>query len=170
MAMAERHIAETIPYGGGSVMVWGCVSHDCKLDLVTVQGNLNALRYQHEILQASVVPHFDNHVLADRPIFMDDNARPHRAHAVVEFLRRNAVETIPWPARSPDLNPIEHIWDMLGRRVRQRDPPVQTVRDLEAALHQEWARLPQRQIQRLIQGMRRRLEAVVRVRGGYTKY
>ena len=59
---------------------------------------------------------------------------------------------------------------MLGRRVRQRDPPVQTVRDREAALHQEWVRLLQRQIQRLVQGMRRPLEAVVRVRGGYTKY
>ena len=144
----------------------GCVSHDCNLDLITVQGNLNALRYQREILQASVVSHFDNHVLADRSIFMDDNARPHRAYAVVEFLCRNAVETIPWPARSHDLNPIEHIWDMLGRRFRQRDPPVQTVRDLEAALHQEWARLPQSQIQRLIQGLGKRLEAVICVRVG----
>ena len=53
----------------------GCVSHDCKLDLVS---DINALRYQREILQASVVPHFDNHVLADRPIFMGDNARPRR--------------------------------------------------------------------------------------------
>ena len=59
---------------------------------------------------------------------------------------------------------------MLGRRVRQRDPPLQTVRDFEAALHKEWARLSQRQIKILIQRMRRRLEAVVRVRGGYTKY
>ena len=57
--------------------------------------------------------------------------------------------------RSPNLNPIEHIWDVLGRPVRRRDPPVQTVRDLEVGLHQEWARLPQRQIQRLIHGMRR---------------
>ena len=149
MAMAERHIAETIPYGGGSVMVWGCI---CKPNLVTVQGNLNALRYEREILQASVLPHFENHVFVDLPIFMDDKARPQRAR-VVEFSRRNAVETIPWPSTSPDLNPIEHIWDMFGRRVRQRDPPVQTVRDLEATLHQELARLPQRQIQRLIQGM-----------------
>ena len=130
-----------------NVEVWASVSHDCKLDLVTVQVNLNALRYQREILQASVVPHFDNHVLTDRPSFMEVNARPHRAHAVLQCLRRYAVETIPWLAKSPDLYLIEHIWDMFGRRVRQRDAPVQTLRDLEAALHQEWARLPQRQIQ-----------------------
>ena len=121
-ALAERNIAETIPFGGGSVMVWGCVSHDCKLDLVTVQGNLNGQRYEREILETNVIPHFDNHVLADHPIFMDDNARPHRARAVVEFLRGNAIETIPWPARSPDINPIEHVWDILGRQVRNRDP------------------------------------------------
>ena len=47
---------------------------------------------------------------------------------------------------------------------------VQTVRDVEAAVYEEWARLPQSQIQRLIKGMRRWLEAAVRVRGGYTKY
>ena len=71
---------------------------------------------------------------------------------------------------SPDLNPIEHLWDILGRRVRQRDPPVQTLNELTAVLHEEWNRIPQNQIQRLIQGMRRRLESVVRVQGGCTRY
>ena len=49
--------------------------------------------------------------LATRPIFMDDNARPHRTRAVTQFLHENAVEIIPWPATSPDLNPIEHLSD-----------------------------------------------------------
>ena len=101
---------------------------------------------------------------------MNDNARPHRAHAIIHFLRQNAVDTIPWPAMSPDLNPIEHLWDILGRRVRQRDPPVNNLNELIAALQQEWNRIPQNQIQRLIHGMRRRLEAVIRARGGHTKY
>ena len=77
------------------------------------------------------------------------------------------METIPWPVRSPDLNSIEHIWDMLGCRVRQRYPPIQTVCNLELALHQEKARLPQRQIKRLIQGMRRRLEADLNIDNDY---
>ena len=151
-------------------MVWGCISWDCKMDLITIRGNLNGPRYQQEILERAVVPHFDNHPLATRPIFMDDNARPHRAHAVTQFLQQNAVETIPRPAMSPDINPIEHLWDILGRRLRQRDPPVQTLNELATALHEDWNRIPQNQIQRLIQGMRRRLEAVVRVQGGYTRY
>lgn len=107
-------------------MVWGCLSHDCKLDLVTICGNLTGERYIREVLQPVIVPHFDNHPLATRPVFMDDNARPHRARAVTEFLRQEAVTTLPWPAMSPDLNPLEHIWDMLGRRIQTLDPPPQS--------------------------------------------
>lgn len=169
-AYAQRNILEQVPFGGGSIMVWGCLSHDCKLDLVTVRGNLNAEQYQRDILNTIVVPHFDNHPLLTRPIFMDDNARPHRARAVVDFLHQEAITTLPWPARSPDLNPIEHVWDFLGTQVRQRVPPVQNLHELEQTLHQEWNRLPQRQIQRLVQGMRRRVEAVIQAGGGYTRY
>ena len=53
----------------------GCISHDCKLDLVTIQGNLTGDRYIRDVLQPVVVPHFDNHPLATRPVYMDDNAR-----------------------------------------------------------------------------------------------
>ena len=53
-------------------MVWGCVSYDCKLDLITVRGNLNGQIYRQNILEASVVPHFDNHPLNTTPVFMPD--------------------------------------------------------------------------------------------------
>jgi transposase len=55
---------------------------------------------------------------------MDDNARPHRSRAVTAYLQSEAVTSVPWPAMSPDFNPIEHIWDMLGRRILAREPPV----------------------------------------------
>ena len=69
---------------------------------------------------------------------------------------------------SQDLNPIEHIWDMLGRRIQAREPPVQRIRQLEAALHREWQQLSQQDIRRLTGGMKRRVEAVIQARGGYT--
>jgi hypothetical protein len=47
-------------------------------------------------------------------MFMDDNARPHRARIVQHFLQQEAVQTIPWPPMSPDMNPIEHVWDCIG--------------------------------------------------------
>lgn len=169
-AYNQHNILPTIPFGGGSVMVWVCVSHDCKLELITVQGTLNAQRYQTNILDTTVIPHFEDHTLASHPIFMDDNARPHRARAVRDHLIANAIETLQWPARSPDINPIEHLWDQLGRRVRARDPPVENLLELEQALHEEWNNIPMQSIRSLIQSMRRRLQSVINARGGYTQY
>ena len=105
----------------------GCISHDCKLDLVTIQGNLTGDQYIRDVLQPVVVPHFDNHPLATRPVYMDDNARPHRSRAVTAYRQSEAVTSVPWPAMSPNLNPIVHIWDMLGRRIHAREPPVQNI-------------------------------------------
>jgi hypothetical protein len=55
-----------VPYGGCPVMVWGCISHDCKLNLVTIQGSLTGDQYIRDVLQPVVAPHFDNHPLATR--------------------------------------------------------------------------------------------------------
>jgi transposase len=151
-------------------MVWGCISHDYKLDLVTIQGNLTGDLYIRDILQPVVVPHFDNHPLATRPVYIDDNTWPHRSRAVTVYLQSEDVTSVPWPAMSPDLNPIENIWDMLGRRIQALEPPVQNIRQLEAALHREWQQLSQQDIQRLTGGMRRRVEAVIQACGGYTRY
>jgi hypothetical protein len=72
---SPRNIQPTVLYGGGSVMVWGCISHDCKLDLVTIQGNLTGDQYIRDVLQPVVVPYFDNHPLTTRPVYMDDNVK-----------------------------------------------------------------------------------------------
>ena len=151
-------------------MVWGCISHDCKLDLVTIQGNLTGDQYIRDVLQPVVVPHFDNHPLASRTVYMDDNATPHRSRAVTSYLRSEAVTSVPWPAMSPDWNPIEHIWDMLGHRIQAQKPPVQNICQLKATLHREWQQLSQQDIRRLTGGMRHRVEAIIQARGGYTRY
>ena len=103
----------------------GKLSNDCKLDLVTIQGNLTGDQYTRDVFQPVVVPHFDN-------------ARSHRSRAVTACLQSEAVTSVPWPAMSPDLNLIKHIRDMLGRRIQAREPPVPNIRQLEAALHREW--------------------------------
>ena len=65
--------------------------------------------------------------------FQNDNARPHTAFLTQDFLRNAGVEVLDWPSLSPYLNPIKHIWDELGRRVREQVNPPQTLGDLEHA-------------------------------------
>jgi len=69
------------------------------------------------------LPHFDNHLLVSDPILMGDDAMPHHARAVINLLRNNAIDNFSCSALSLDLNPIEHLWDQLGRHVRERHPP-----------------------------------------------
>ena len=78
----DNHILGTTAFGGGGVTFWGWFSFDCKLDLYVLDGNLTGQKYRDNVLAPRVVPHFDNHALADRPMFMDDNTRPHRARIV----------------------------------------------------------------------------------------
>ncbi|GFV08379.1 transposable element Tcb2 transposase [Trichonephila clavipes] len=90
-------------------------------------------------------------------LFMDDNARPHRANIVDECLQSGDIPRMDWPAYSPDLNPIEHVWDILGRRIAARQPPPTCLPELRRALFDEWCNIPQDQIDNLILSMPRRL-------------
>ena len=93
-AYTPKHIKAAVPYGGSSVMVWGFPSHDDKMDLVTIQGRLRGERYIHDVLEPVVVPNIENHPLATRPVYMDDNARPHRSKAFMAYFQGNAIETL----------------------------------------------------------------------------
>ena len=100
---------------------------------------------------------------------MRDNARPHVARICQQFLNRNNVNILPWPAVSPDMNPIEHIWDYLGRKVRARGN-THNPRDLENTFIQEWKNIPNVVIRRYVRSMRGRLAAFINSRGGHTRY
>ena len=84
-ALNSNNVHGTTAYGGGGVTVWGCFSNDCKLPLQVIDGTLNGQKYRDDILDSHVLPHFENHALADRPVFQDDNARTHRARIVREL-------------------------------------------------------------------------------------
>ena len=112
---ADNCLIERYRFGGGSDMVWGGIMDRRKTNLIVVQGKLNAEGYINQILQPEAVSFLQRH----RPaIFMHDNARPHVARKCRQFLNRNNVNVLPWPAVSPDMNSIEHIWDYLGSKVR----------------------------------------------------
>ena len=99
----------------------------------------------------------------------DDNAPPHRAAVVQEFKANQDIKSLPWPANSPDLNPIEHAWDCLGRRVRSHAQPA-NLRELADLLEEQWDLIPQEFLDNLIRSMSNRVGAVLEYRGGYTRY
>ncbi|GFV88420.1 transposable element Tcb2 transposase [Trichonephila clavipes] len=103
-------------------------------------------------------------------LFMDDNAPCHRTVAAEQLLESEDIERMDWPARSPDLNPIEHVCDFLGRRLAARTLPPVTIRELRLALQDEWAAMPQQLIDTLILSMGRRCETCLAVRGDYIPY
>ena len=82
---------------------------------MVIEGNLTSRRYIDEVLETAVVLFLQNH--ADVTLNQQDNARPHSARLTTDFLGQNNVQVLPWTAFSPDLSPIEHLWDQLGRRV-----------------------------------------------------
>ena len=71
----------TTAFGGGGFTGWGCFSLICKIDLYIIDGTLRGQKYRDPILRSLVVPHFDGHPLASRPILMDVNARAHNPHS-----------------------------------------------------------------------------------------
>ncbi|GFX01468.1 transposable element Tcb1 transposase [Trichonephila clavipes] len=103
-------------------------------------------------------------------LFMDDNARPHRANIVDECLQSEDITRMDWQTYSPDLNPIEHVWDMLGRRIAARQPPPTCLPELRRALLDEWCNVPQDQIDNLILSMPRRCKACFASSGKHTSY
>ncbi|GFV34557.1 transposable element Tcb1 transposase [Trichonephila clavipes] len=103
-------------------------------------------------------------------LFMDDNARPHRANIVDECLQSEDITRMDWPAYSPDLNLIEDVGDMLGIRITARQPPPTCLPELRSALLDEWCNIRQYQIDNLILSMPRRCKTCIASPGRYTPY
>ncbi|GFU96462.1 uncharacterized protein TNCV_90351 [Trichonephila clavipes] len=91
---------------------------------------------------------------------MDDNARPHRADIVDDYLESEEIALMAWPANLPDLNPIENLWDALSRAVSSRLPPPATLIDLEFALQEEWRLLSSAVVDHLIESMVRSCQGI----------
>ncbi|GFU51760.1 transposable element Tcb1 transposase [Trichonephila clavipes] len=115
-------VHESVKFGSAEVLVYGGISIDGRTYLYIIRdGPLTARRYRDDILRPIVVSYAA--AIGDDFILMDDNCRPHRANLVEDFLFEEGIIQMEWPACSPDMNPIEYVWDALGRRVAGRNHP-----------------------------------------------
>ncbi|GFX44346.1 transposable element Tcb2 transposase [Trichonephila clavipes] len=159
------NIIERDRYGGRGVLVWGGIMLGSRTDLhIFDAGSVNGTRYCNEILLPYV--RLFRGAMGLQFLFMDDNAPCHRTIAAEQLLESEDIELMDWPARSPDLNPIEHVWDFLDRRLATRTLPPVTIRELQ----DEWAAMPQQLIDTLILSMGRRCETCLAVRGDHIPY
>ncbi|GFV43777.1 transposable element Tc1 transposase [Trichonephila clavipes] len=143
------NIIERDRYGGRGVLVRGGIMLGSRTDLhIFDAGSVNGTRYCNEILLPYV--RLFRGAMGLQFLFMDDNAPCHRTVAAEQLLESEDIERMDWPARSPDLNPIEHVWDFLGRRLAARTLPPVTIRELRLALLAEWAAMPQQLIDTVI--------------------
>ncbi len=124
-------------------MVWDGVMGNRKTEL----RNLSAQRYIDQVLTPHAVPFIRRH--GPGVTLQPRYARPHVARLTTQYLTRNNVDVIQWHAVSPDLNPIEHIWDELGRKAKANHQ-INNVGDLTRALQQEWQNLRNAQITRYV--------------------
>ena len=168
-SFAEVYIAEHGRMAGLQLWCGREISAQGKTDLHVIDnGILTAQRYVNEILKVHVRPYAD--AIGPDFILMDDNARAHRTRITNRCLEEAAIVRLDWPARSPDLNPIEHAWDMLQTAISSRQVQPATIRELREALIEEWAQLPLHKLRRLIGGVRRRFQAVSNAHGHHTCY
>ncbi|GFY35118.1 transposable element Tc1 transposase [Trichonephila clavipes] len=116
---------------------------------VVANGTMTGQRYIDEVLLSHV--RLFRGAVCDKFVFMDDNATYHRTLAVQDCLDSEGIQRLVWPARSPDLNPIENVWDALGRQVAGRNYPPTNKNTLIRALTEEWDNLPQQLLDNVVQ-------------------
>ena len=103
-------------------------------------------------------------------ILQDDNDPEHRCRLVTSWKEQEGVVSLPWPSQRPDLNPIEHLWDKVKKEIAKRAFPPTKALELKIAMKEGWERIDINYIQSLIASMPRRIAAVIKSRGGNTRY
>lgn len=146
------------------IMVWGAIAYDSRSPLVRIQGTMTAQRYVDDVLRPVALPYLQG---VPNALYQQDNARPHTARISQRALQ--GVQMLSWPPFSPDLSPIEHIWDVIGRHL-QTLPLPRSEDELWQMVDREWRAIPQDAIRTLIDSVPRRVASCIAVHGGPTTY
>lgn len=160
----EKYIRQTIK-NPLKVMVWGCFGHSGLGDIRIIDSYMNSEKYI-ETLETSLIP-----MLHKNPdlVFQDDNAPCHTSKRVKQWHIDKKCKRLEWPSNSPDLNPIENLWYFLKKKILKKVPKNKN--ELIKAILDVWENeIPSNLIENLIESMPRRIEAVLKNKGGWIKY
>lgn len=161
-----KYVSSTVKHGGGNVMVWGCFSGYGMGPVRNIIGNMDRYKYL-EILEEVMLPYAEWE-LPLKFVFQHDNDPKHTAKIVKEWFITNKVRVLKWPAQSPDLNPIENLWDYVDKSIR--DKHISNKSNLFAEIENAWQRVDKNLISNLISSMPKRCQEVISNKGYWTKY
>lgn len=156
-----------------SQMVWSVISGKGTGRLHLIDGTMNAIKYV-EVLKNRLIPQLKDWYGTESPpafTFMQDGAPCHTAKLAMKFLKDEAkLNVLPWPGNSPDMNPIENLWELLKRKIAADNPTTKT--ELTDSLIKYWHKNEDLKIHchSLISSMPRRIRALIDAKGGHTKY
>jgi len=183
--LSNRVVEGTVKFGGGSVMVWGCMLWDGMGYAARIDGKMDAELYcqildddlrasldYYDKSQGSFLIFFiilSNCFVGD-VIFQQDNDPKHISKLAKKWFVDHGIEVMKWPPQSPDLNPIEHLWCQIKKQLAGYETPPSGMLELWERIEKEWDAIPSSVCQNLIESMPRRVEAVLKAKGGYTKY
>lgn len=149
-------------------MVWGAFCWDGTAELVFIDDRLDADDYCG-VLETSLLP-FIHRLGIEEWTFQQDNAPIHKARVTGEWFQEHRLNVMEWPAKSPDLNPIENLWGILTRTVYAGNKQYANKRELKDAILRAWANIPIEIIHKLIESMTKRVMECVAAEGKALEY
>ena len=152
-----------------SIMVWGCLCFHGVGTLCQVEGNINSDKYI-DILDTNLWPVIVRHFPDGAYLFQDDNAPVHRSRITQEYIARNRIKNMSWPAQSPDINIIENIWLYIKRKLQSRIHNINSSDELFQHTLQIWQDINLNYVRNLYNSIPRRIQQVIRLKGHLTKY
>ena len=151
-------------------MLWGCMSFYAYGPLEAVEGFINGQSYL-TMLRDVVRPELDFSREAGRVlIYQQDNAKAHKAQPVMDYFEDWGYEVLDWPPQSPDLSPIENIWNVMKMRLKARRPRPRTKATMRNAMMEIWDELEDDIRENLILGFRSRCEECLKNKGGLVRF
>ena len=163
----EKYLRPTVKKAQ-SLMVWGCFSKDSLGDIEIIENSIDSKKYV-EILHNNLLPKLSEMLNHGDVYFQQDNAPCHKSKFTMNWLNDKGILTIDWPPQSPDLNPIEHLWDFLKRKVAKKN--CSSLKCLRKCIEKIWKEeIPDDLIKNLINSIPKRIKACLENKGGHIPY